>query len=373
MADARYQILIDEQPDAELTADLSDIEVHEAVRGEATFRIRFAIDINGTDFALLSDERLLPGVDRKLTVVAVVNGVPSCLVHGVITDRESELKHGGLGSSLVVSGKDRRVLMGRNGDQRGPLNGTVALIVTPILARYDFIPDIEIGDSTIYSDLTTSLNQAHSDLELVNRLAAEQGYEFWVDAAITPAGVIETAHFRSSPPRNAGTPLSAPVQLIAPSDPAVLSLNTGDDKSTMVSFSSSRVSEIPNASGAVSRINPDSGDLERTRVDGPSLSPLGQAAPSPTNTRPIISPGDAQNAQRRQDAALIDASWIIKAKAATTVHALGALIRPHDIVTVQGTGSVDDGTYFVWSVTHNIDAADHRIHCELRRNAVGAT
>jgi hypothetical protein len=374
MADARYQILIDEQPDAELTADLSEVEVTEAVRGEATFRIRFAIDLGAADFALLDDQRLVPGVDRKVSVVAVVDGAPSCLVHGVITDRQTELKQGGAGSSLVVSGKDRRVLMGRNGDQRGPLNGTVSLIVVPILARYDFIPDVEQGDSTVYSDFTTSLNQARSDLELVNKLAAEQGYEFWVDASVGPGGtILETAHFRSSPPRNKGLPLSAPLQLIAPPDPTVLKMNTGDDRFTMLSFSSTRVSEVPNASGAMSRINPDSGDLERSRVDSPSLDPLGTQAPSPINNRPIVSPGDAQQAQRRQDAALIDASWVIKAKAETTVHALGGLLRPHDIVTVQGTGSVDDGTYFVWSVTHHIDPADHRMHCELRRNAVGAT
>ncbi|HEY7375577.1 MAG TPA: hypothetical protein VIF57_25695 [Polyangia bacterium] len=372
MADFRYQILIDEQPDAELTSDLSEIEVTESVRGETTFRIRFAIDLGDTDFALLNDQRLIPGVDRKLTVVASVDSVSSCLVHGVITDRKSDLKHGGDGSSLVVSGKDRRILMGRNGDQRGPLNGTVSLIVLPILTRYNFIPDIEQGDSTIYSDLTNSLNQAHSDLELVNRLAAEQGYEFWVDAEVGPGGtVVETAHFRSSPPRNQG--VTSSLQLIAPSDPKVLSMNTGTDRFSMLSFSSSRISEIPNKSGALSRINPDSGELERARVDGPSLDPLGTQAPSPDNSRPIISAGDAQVAQRRQDAALIDASWVIRAKVETSVHALGTLVRPHDIITVQGTGSVDDGSYFVWSVTHHIDAADHRMHLELRRNAVGAT
>src|SRR5262245_27774359 len=293
MADFRHQILIDEQPDPGLTADLSDIEVIESVRGEATFKVRFPITLGATDFVLLNDKRLVPGVDRKLSVIASVDGVPSCLVHGVITDRRSDLKHGGAGSMLVVSGKDRRVLMGRNADQRGPLNGTVSLIVVPILTRYNFIPDVEQGDSTVYSDLTTSLNQAHSDLELVNRLAAEQGYEFWVDAAVGPGGVIvETAHFRSSPPRNQG--LTSPSKLIAPSDPKVLSMNTGTDHFSMLAFSSARVSEIPNASGAMSRINPDSGDLERARVDGPSLDPLGRPAPSPTNNRPIVSAGDAQ-------------------------------------------------------------------------------
>ena len=53
------------------------------------------------------------------------------------------------------------------------------------------------------------------------------------------------------------------------------------------------------------------------------------------------------------------------------MHALGSLVRPRQVVKVEGTGAVDDGDYFVWKVTHTIDAADHKMAMELRRNAVG--
>ena len=371
--DVRYQIMINDRVDDQLTGELADIEVTEAVRGETTFRIRFAIDLCATDAELLNDPRLVPGQDIRLAVLATFDNVTTVLVQGVITDRKTEVKEGGPGSSLEVAGKDRRILMGRNSDQRGPLNGTVALIVLPIFGRYNFVPDIEQGDSELYSDETKSLNQAHSDLELVTKLAADHGYEFWIDAQLAGPTIVETAHFRSSPPRNKGAPPSLPIQLVAPPDPTLLKMNSGDGRSTMLHFSSQRASEVPNASGSVSRINPDSGDLEHTSVDKPSQDPLGQAPPAQTNNRPIVTPGNAQDAQRKQDAALIDASWVIKANAETTAHALGGLIRPHQVVNVQGTGSVDDGTYFVWSVTHHIDPADHKMTCELRRNAVGAT
>ena len=75
---------------------------------------------------------------------------------------------------------------------------------------------------------------------------------------------------------------------------------------------------------------------------------------------------------RVDESALIDASWIVNARAETTVHALGSLIRPRQVVKVEGTGAVDDGDYFVWKVTHTIDTADHKMAMELRRNAVGA-
>jgi len=374
--DIRYQILIDEEVDDQLTADLAEIEVNEAVRGETTFRIRFAIDICGPDVQLLNDPRLVPGRDKKVSVLVSLGNVTTCLVRGLITDRKTELKEGGPGSVLEISGKDRRIEMSRNGDQRTAHNGTVALFVGGILENYFNIADVERGDTTRYSDESNSRNQTNSDLELVTQLAGEHGYEFWIDYNVAPVRsgkveIVETAHFKSSPPRGQGVPVSVPVPLLAPPDSPILQMNRGDGTSTMLTFSSNRVSEVPTASGPVARVNIDTGEIEQTNVREPSLPPLGNAPPLPNHRRQIITAGSAQDAQKRQDAALIDASWIVKATAETTVHALGTLLRPHDIVPVTGTGAVDDGNYFVWSVSHHIDPADHKMRCEIRRNAVG--
>jgi hypothetical protein len=180
----------------------------------------------------------------------------------------------------------------------------------------------------------------------------------------------ETAHFKTTPARGIG-PIPIP-PIIALSGAPVLSLNPGSGCSTLLGFASERASEVPTASGNLPRVNIDTGELEHTQVDGPSLSALGERPPAPSNRRPIVSAGSAAEARRRQDAALIDASWTLNARAETTVHALGSLIRPRDIVSVKGTGAMDDGDYYVWKVTHTIDAADHKMSLELRRNAVGA-
>jgi hypothetical protein len=374
--DIRYQVLINDAVDDHLTADLAEIEVNEAVRGEATFRIRFAIDICGPDVQLLNDPRLVPGQDIKVGVLVSLGNITTCLVYGFITDRKTELKEGGPGSALEISGKDRRIEMSRNGDQRQAHHGTTALIVTQILDDYHFTPDVESGDTTKYSEESNSQNQTGSDLELVTKLAGEHGYEFWIDVLVTPGGtgkvgIREIAHFKSSPPRGQGVPASVPVPLLAPPDSPILQMNRGDGTSTMLTFSSNRVSEVPTASGPVRRVNIDTGEIEHTSVDQNSLTPLGNAAPLPSHRRQVVTAGNAQDAQKRTDAALIDASWIVKATAETTVHALGALLRPHEIVEVTGTGAVDDGDYFIWSVSHHIDPADHKMRCELRRNAVG--
>lgn len=375
--DIRYQIAIDKVVDEQLSRDLSLIEVVEAVRGESTFKVRFQIDICNNDFELLDDDRLVPGKDRLLTVLVSVDGEQSCLIHGLITDRKTELKEGGAGSSLEITGKDRRIEMGRNADQHTTLSGTTGLIVMQKLASYALIPDVEQGDTALYSELTGARNQAGSDLELLKSLAAETGYEFWVDAEVVrvAAGFVilkETGHFRSQPPRGAG-PISISLPaIIAPSGAPTLKLNPGTGCSTLLSFASERVSEVPNGSGQIPRADFDSASLQQTTVDGPSLEAFGQRPPAPQNRRPVVSPGNAAEARRRQDAALIDASWIVNARAETTAHAVGNVIRPRQIVKVEGTGSVDDGDYFVWKVTHSIDTADHKMSLELRRNGVGA-
>ena len=373
--DIRYQILIDEQVDDQLTADLAEIEVNEAVRGETTFRIRFAIDICGPDVELLNDSRLVPGRDKRVSVLVSLGNLTTCLIRGLITDRKTELKEGGPGSALEISGKDRRILMSRQGDQRNDHKGTVALIVGGILSGYPFIPDIETNDTTKYSEQTNTRNQTNSDLELVTQLAGEHGYEFWIDCTATPAidgevGIVETAHFKSSPPRGQGV-LPSAIPLLALPDKPILQMNRGDGTSTLLTFSSNRVSEVPTASGSVRRVDVDTGEIREARLNGSSLEPLGSAPPKPTHQRQVVTAGTIEEAQKRNDAALIDASWVVKATAETTVHALGALLRPHDIVQVAGTGAVDDGSYFVWSVSHHIDPADHKMRCELRRNAVG--
>jgi len=373
--DIRYQILIDNVVDAQLTGDLAEIEVNEAVRGETTFRIRFAIDICGPDVELLNDDRLVPGKDRKVSVLVSLGNATSCLVHGFITDRKTDLKEGGPGSSLEISGKDRRVEMSRNGDQRGTHRGTVDLIVAPILEHYFDIADVESGATLKYSEEGNSQQQTNSDLEFVTHLAGEHGYEFWIDYQVEPGlagqvGIIETAHFKSSPPRGQGV-LSNVIPLLAPKDSPILQMNRGDGTSTLLTFSSSRVSEIPKLTGQIARVDVDFGEVRTTSLDRPSLNPLSQDLPVPKHSRQVVTAGSIEDAQQRNDAALIDASWVVKSTAETTVHALGALLRPHDIVQVTGTGSVDDGQYFVWSVAHHIDPADHKMRCEIRRNAIG--
>lgn len=376
MAEVSHQILIDGRVDQDLTQALTELEVCESVRGESRFRVRFAVDIEGLDFQLLGDRRLVPGRDHELTVLAFVEQRPEVLVHGVIQGRETHLRHGGAGSFLDVLGADRRVLMDRNYSDYGAHSGAVPTIVAQLFAKQGFVPDIEPVESEIYTPLTKTLNQTGSDLKLVQELAAKSAVEFWIDWRLVPGKVIETAHFRSQPPRGGGGGLGgalvgAAVSVIGGASTPVLKMNTGGSDFTVTSFRSRRRTDMPNQSGPIRRVDVDTGKIESSQVRGPTTPTLGQDPNNVTIERSVPAGGSVGEARRLAEAALNDAAWSVEATVETTVFRLGSLVRPRQIVKVQGAGSVDDGEYFVWGVQHRANEVGHDMNVELRRNGTG--
>jgi hypothetical protein len=50
---------------------------------------------------------------------------------------------------------------------------------------------------------------------------------------------------------------------------------------------------------------------------------------------------------------------------------LAGVVQPHDVVPAEGLGTRDSGDYQVSAVTHIINAADHQMEVQLRRNSFG--
>src|SRR5205085_12200731 len=131
-----------------------------------------------------------------------------------------------------------------------------------------------------------------------------------------------------------------------------------------------------NSSGGAA-VNPRTGQLERTKVtdpqpgldNGPTLKQIDGV----TRTICVTSAGGADELQAKQEAALVEAGWFIEASASTTAHMLGAVMKPHDVVAVEGVGAELSGPYQVKSVTHVINAADHFMDIQLRTNVGNRT
>jgi hypothetical protein len=375
--DIRYDVLIDNQSDDRITADLSHIQVVESVREMTTFLVRIEIDVCGSNFSLIDEPTLQPQSSSLMTVVAYVNGLSVVLAHGLITNQSKKIIQGGPGSYIEVMGADRRVEMDRNfTPTAAPISGTADLIVTPILSQYAFTVDAD--QSQLNYDQDHPFSQTTTDLRTVQQMAMDSGFEFWLDWDLSLFSVVETAHFKSQPPLNSspggagglGGLLSS---LLAPPDVVTLSINTGDGSNSINDIHPSYKSEMPNQTGDVWRVDIDHAKLVKANIPQPTQSPLG--GPVPT-TKPFTSSfptaGDADRATTIFTSAVNDAGWRWSATTATTAHAACGLIRPRQLVNVQGTGSIDDGQWFVWKVSHDITPSDHKMSLELRRNTQGS-
>jgi hypothetical protein len=172
-----------------------------------------------------------------------------------------------------------------------------------------------------------------------------------------------------SPPRNAG--LAPPVLLATPNLPSLRVNVPPDDCPNVTSFQIDTDTERANSSGGLA-VNPRTGKLERTQVinpqpgldGGPTLPQIDGV----TRTICVTSAGGTDELQAKQEAALVEAGWFVEATASTTAHMLGALVKPHDVVPVEGIGTELSGPYQVTSVTHVINAADHFMDIRLRSN-----
>lgn len=185
--------------------------------------------------------------------------------------------------------------------------------------------------------------------------------------------IVEIAHFKPSPPRPEKNSLGIPVPaLLAPPDAPELKINSGDGCSNLQSFELSVNAETPNQTDAIERVDPDVAEVEETEVPSPTEEPLGEdPPPSEPRTRRLVTAGGIEEARVRNEAALNDAAWSVQATAQTSVHALGSMVAPHQIVKVTGGGRLNSGDYFVKAVAHEINPTDHKLRIELLRNALG--
>jgi hypothetical protein len=375
---------VDRELDNGLTDQAAEIEVQQTIEGPTTFRVKFSIDICRGNFSLVDDARLNPGPsDPELTVLAYLNGENHVLAHGIITQRKLNLAEGGSGSSLEITGQDRRLVMNRV-EEDHTYEGRASDIVKDILSSYKFETDV-VDTEISYEENGTTLSQAaETDLTFVDKLAGRYDRRFWIDwkagIGLTGFDLTETAHFKPSPPRPADNPLGflPPLPLALPFGGAngpELKLNSGDGCSNVASFEVNSQAEAPNQSGPIARVDPDSGEVTDTEAPEPTTEGLGGTAATPPQARArrLVTAGNAQEARVRTQAALNDASWSVQATAETSVQSLNAIVSPHQIVKVTGAGELNSGDYFVKAVSHTIDPTGHKMRIELLRNALGGS
>ena len=357
----------------ELTKWLVEARVEQELSAPTRFAIRFEDDACEGSMQVLKATELKPN-----TVVSVL--VPSgnsyaCLARGPVTQVKFSVMLGVAGSWVEIHGEDRRVEMDRVCIQAA-WRGLASTAATQILAAYGFVPDVE-PTTKLYSDTDHTLNQRGTDLNFIEQIARETGFELWLEYDVTPPAptpgaaiaIVETAKLQASPPRNAGP---APPVLLAPLNAPTLRVNVPPDQCPNVTdFQVATDTERANAASGTA-VNARTGKAEHSEAtnpqpglgDGPTLVQIDGVK----RTLCVTTAGGADELKEKQEAALVEAGWFVEASASTTAHMLGGVLTPHDVVPIEGISSELSGPYQIMAVTHVVNAADHFMDVKLRSN-----
>jgi hypothetical protein len=186
---------------------LVEARVEQELSAPTRFAIRFEDDTCEGSLQVLKAKEIKP--NTVMAILAPDGNKLACLVRGRVTQVRFAVMLGVAGSWVEIRGEDRRIEMDRHCVHKA-WRGLASDAANTILNDYHFRPDVE-ATKKLYSDREHTLNQRDTDLAFLERIARENGYEFWIeygvkDSASTPGapiGIDETAKLRASPPRDA--------------------------------------------------------------------------------------------------------------------------------------------------------------------------
>jgi hypothetical protein len=360
---------------------ITEIRVEQTLDDPTRFAIRLEDDICKNDFEIIRAPEIQCG-----TIIAIavkVGGKTTCLVRGPITDVHSNFMLAGAGSSCEIRGEDRRIELDRKCVPK-VWSGRASAAAESILLTANFQPNVHTTD-IIYggtrkdgNEALETLNQRYKDLYFLGEIARDNNLHFWLeyDCRIVGDALIikEKANLQPSPPREDAHIPDSKVKLSKTTD-VKLRVNPADTNNTNVTAFNLRMeSERPNR---VKSFAIDDRDVKLSSVNPPNPQPSirknGVRFPGLPADRDlcITTAGTPEELNAKAEAALTQAGWFLHARASTTTNKLCSILQPHDVIVIDGLGKAHGGPYQVKAVTHVINAADHFMDVDLRRNAIG--
>lgn len=371
---------------------ITEVRVEQFLDEPTQFAIRFQEDIVDGEPRIMKAPELQ--CEQMIAIVVETNDELRCLVRGPITDVKCSITLGGPGSWFEIHGQDRRIELDRQCVRRA-WTGRASEASSAILNQFFDTTDVE-ETNLIYgsprsgsNQATQTLNQRSTDASFIQQLARQNNLNCWLKYTceldpLDPQGmtlkITEQANLKPSPPRpNGASGEAAPTDLVqlVPTVPVKLRVNVAADScQNVTAFDLDINAEQPNQFTGTTINDRDLNEDTTAATDPqPAIRPDGQTLAGCQAQRDvcITTAGNQTEMQNKAESALTEAGWYINATASTTVHMLGGVLFPHDVIEVDGLGSTNSGPYQIESVTHVINAADHYMDTKLRRNATGSS
>jgi len=338
---------------------LTDAQVTTSARGASGFQLTFALSKKSViNTLMLPAGAFDPGI--RVILVATVNSLPIVLMDGIITQHSVTPSNEPGQSKLSVTGQDLTVLMGLAHIWKPfpslPSDGITALLLLGYII-YGFIPLI-IPPLQVDIDVLTEKwrSQTSSDLELINHMADDVGYVFYLEPGPVPGTNI--AYF--GPEIRVGIPQPA--------------LNVDMDAETNVESLSFTYDGMARDQPTLVILDPITGKI-----------PIPIPIPDVNLLRPPLALRPAQSMRTLPidgvaNLGPIRAAMLGLARASTPdlitgsgqldVLRYGRPLKARQLVGVRGAGAAYDGLYYVSSVTHNIKRGEYKQSFRLAREGL---
>ncbi|TIC88294.1 hypothetical protein E8D34_04970 [Nocardioides sp. GY 10113] len=347
---------------------LTGVEVTTTDTGPTLFQLTFTLANRSPLHTLFLLAGGGPVLFLRVIVTVTVNGTPTVLADGVITDHQVAPGGDEGHSSLVVTGEDVTVLMDQQ-DWSGlpfpalPAEGRVALLLAKY-AVYGVVPLIVpsvLVDVPIPTSATPS--QQGTDLAYIRALADRVGYVFHVEPGPVPGANI--AYW--GPRIKVGVPQPA--------------LNADFDADRNVTSLSFRFDSTRNKIPTVFIYN----ELTKVVIPipippiTPLNPPLGLVPPLPTSIGDLQPVADNLSKLPIPQAVMIglakaaDYADAVTGEGTLDVVRYGRVLRARQLVGVRGAGPAYDGLHYVTRVTHSLRRGSYTQRFALSRNGLLST
>ena len=346
---------------------LTSVEVTTSERGTA-FQLTLALGNRSPLQTLFLIAGSGPILFMRVIIAVTVNGTPTVLADGVITDHQIGGGSDDTHSSLVITGEDISVLMNQQ-DFSGfpfpatPAEGRVALLLAKY-ALFGVVPLI-VPSVFVYVPLPTANipGQRGTDLTYIRSLAAKVGYVFYIDPGPVPGANV--AYW--GPQIKVGVPQPAlNVDMDAYTNVQSLSFRFDSQKSkipTVFLYNELTKLVIPIPIPPITPLSP----------------PLGVIPPLPTSLADLAPVADNLSKLSPVQAILIGMAKAAKYAEAVTgqgtldVVRYGRVLQARKLVGVRGVGPAFDGLHYVTSVKHMIKPGSYTQSFSLSRNGLVST
>jgi hypothetical protein len=347
---------------------LTDVEVTTSDTGPTVFQLTFGLSTRSPLHTIFLISGGAPLLFLRVIVAVTVNGTPSVLADGVVTNHQvlpgADAGH----SSLVVTGEDLSALMNQQDFSGVPFPAMpVEARVAALLAKYAVLGIIpQVVPSVLFdvSSPTGSIpSQRGTDLAYITEMADRVGYVFHVDAGPEPG--VNRAYW--GPRVKAGVPqpaLSADMDTDTNVEELTFAFDSQQNKvPTIFIYNELTKAVIPVPLPPITPLNP----------------PLGLLSPIPTSLADLQPVDDGLSKRSIPQAIMIGLAKASGFAEAVTgegrldVARYGRVLQARRLVGVRGVGPAFDGLHYVTRVTHRITRGSYTQTFSLSRNGLLST